>query len=139
MTATSQNPEDGYYDDHGYGWVAFAGVLLLMVGSLNIIEGIAAISRSHFFVANTHYVIGNLRAWGWVVLLIGIAELAVAFGVYAKNQFARWAGVLILSINAIVMLMFIPAYPFWSLSVFTLDVLAIFGLVAYGGRITSSS
>ena len=89
-----------------------------------------------FFVANQHYVFGDLKAWGWTVTIIGALELLVAVGVYAKNQFARWTGVLILSLNAIAQLLFIPAYPFWSLTIFTLDVLAIYGLVAYGSRIS---
>jgi hypothetical protein len=122
-------------DERGYGWVLFAGTLLLMVGTLNFIEGIAAISNSRFFVGNTHYIAGSLNTWGWVVLVIGVIEWAVGVGVFVKSQFSRWAGVAILGLNAIVQLMLMPAYPFWSLSVFTLDVLAIYGLIAYGGRI----
>src|SRR5207248_1144561 len=55
-------------DDRGYGWVAFAGVLLLMLGTLNCIEGIAAISNAHFFHHNVNYVFGSLNAWGWTML-----------------------------------------------------------------------
>jgi hypothetical protein len=133
----TQQPYDSYADvDRGDGWVLFAGTLLLMLGTLNFIEGIAAVSNSHFFVANTHYIAGSLNTWGWVVLCIGVAQWLVGIGVFVKNQFARWVGVVILGLNAIVQLMMIPAYPFWSLSIFTLDILAIFGLVAYGARIS---
>lgn len=125
-------------DDRGYGWVAFAGVLLLMLGTLNLIEGIAAIGNSHFFATNTHYVIGSLKTWGWVVLIIGCVELLVGLGVFLKNQFSRWVGVIVLGLNAIAQLLMIPAYPFWSLSIFTLDIIAIFGLVAYGNRISGN-
>ena len=124
-------------DDRGYGWVVFAGVLLLILGTLNFIEGLAAIGNAHFFVHNTHYIAGSLNTWGWVVLCVGVVEWAVGCGVFVKNQFSRWAGVGILSINAIVQLMMIPAYPFWSLSIFTLDILAIYGLIAYGKKISS--
>ena len=126
-------------DDRGYGWVWFAGVLLLMLGTLNFIEGIAAVSNSHFFVGNAHYIVGSLNTWGWVVMIIGVVELAVGCGVFVKNQLSRWVGVIVLGLNAIVQLMMIPAYPFWSLSIFTLDILAIFGLVAYGHRIARGS
>jgi hypothetical protein len=34
--------------------------------------------------------------------------------------------------------MFIPAYPFWSLAIFSLDILAIYGLVAYGSRMAKA-
>jgi hypothetical protein len=125
-------------DERGYGWVAFAGVLLLMVGTLNFIEGLAAIGNANFFVHNTHYVFGSLNTWGWVVLCIGVLELAVGLGVFVKNQFSRWTGVVVLSANAIAQLLMIPAYPFWSLSIFTLDILAIYGLIAYGKRISSA-
>jgi hypothetical protein len=127
---------EGYDDaDRGYGWVAFAGVLLLIAGTMNTIEGIAAIGNAHFFVANTHYVFADLKTWGWVVLCIGVIELLVGLGVFVKNQLARWAGVFILSLNAIAQLLMMPAYPFWSLAIFTIDILAIYGLIAYGQRI----
>ena len=127
---------EGYVDeDHGYGWVTFAGVLLMLLGTLNFIGGIAAISNSHFYVGNAHYVFGDLNTWGWVALCIGVLQWAVGLGVFVKNQFARWAGVAVLGLNAIAQLLMMPAYPFWSLSIFAIDILAIYGLVAYGKRI----
>jgi len=125
-------------DDRGYGWVVFAGVLLLMIGTINFIMGLAAIGNAHFFVANAHYVVGSLNTWGWVVLCIGVLELAVGLGVFVKNQFSRWTGVVVLAGNAIVQLLMMPGYPFWSLTIFTLDILAMYGLIAYGKRITTT-
>jgi hypothetical protein len=132
--ATREYVED---DDRGYGWVMFAGVLLMLIGGINFIMGIAAIGNAHFFTANAHYVAGSLNTWGWVVLCIGVLQWLVSLGVFLKNQFARWTGVLVLAGNSIVQLMMMPAYPFWSLSIFALDILAIYGLVAYGKRITT--
>jgi len=126
-------------DDRGYGWIIFAGTMLALVGVLNVIEGIAAVSKSHFFVANAHYVVGDLNAWGWTVLIVGVVQVLTGFGIFLKNQFARWLGVVIASLNVIAQLMFIPAYPFWSLAIFALDVLIIYGLVAYGARTVSAT
>ena len=126
-------------DERGYGWVGFAGVLLLMLGGFNFIEGIAAISNAHFFVANAHYIAGSLNTWGWVVMCIGVAQFFVGLGVFLKNQFARWTGVVVLGLNAFAQLLMMPAYPLWSLAIFVLDILAIYGLIAYGKRISSSS
>ncbi len=135
-TSAPTRYDEGYLDDdRGYGWVAFAGVLLILVGTLNFIEGIAAISNSHFFVNGNHYIVGSLNTWGWVALCLGVVQWVIGLGVFAKNQFSRWAGVLILGLNSIAQLMMIPAYPFWSLTVFTLDILAMFGLIAYGRRL----
>jgi hypothetical protein len=90
-------------------------------------------------VNNTHYIAGGLKTWGWVALLIGCMEVLVGLGVFVKNQFSRSVGVLVLTVNAIAQLLMIPAYPFWSLSIFTLDVIAIFALVVYGTRISDAS
>jgi hypothetical protein len=128
----------GYDEERGQGWVTFAGILLLIVGTLNTVEGIAAIDKASFFVANTHYIAGDLKAWGWTVLFLGIAQILIGLGVMARSQLSRWAGVAILGLNSIAQLMFIPAYPFWSLAIFSLDILAIYGLVAYGSRLSNA-
>lgn len=125
-----------YEEEHGRGWIMFAGVLLLTLGTLNIIDGIAAIGSAHFYVANARYVFGDLNTWGWVVLCLGVLQALVGVGVFAKNQFARWTGVVVLSLNAIAQLLMMPAYPFWSLCIFAIDILAVYGLIAYGKRIT---
>ena len=54
---------------------------------------------------------------------------------FVKNQLSRWVGVVALAANAIAQLLMMPAYPFWSLSIFALDILAIYGLLAYGKKI----
>jgi hypothetical protein len=120
--------------DRGSGWITFAGVMIVMVSVLNIIDGIAAISKSSFFVGDARYVFSDLKTWGWIVLALGVLQMVVAFGVWAGNELARWAGIVVVSINAVAQLLFIPAYPFWSLAIFTLDLLVLYGLAAYGGR-----
>ena len=117
---------------NGYGWIIFAGVLLLLIGTINFIEGIAAISNAHFFVGNARFVVGDLNTWGWVALIVGVVQWVVGVGVFAKMQFARWAGVAIFAINAVTQLLTMPAYPFWSLCIFAIDILGMYGLIAYG-------
>jgi len=118
----------------GYGLVLFAAILLLMVGFFNMIYGIAAIANSHVFVANAHYVFANLRTWGWITLIIAVLQLAAAGGILAGNQLARWFAVAVLALNAIDMMFFVPAYPFWALTIIAVDVVALYGLCAYGSR-----
>jgi hypothetical protein len=121
------------YDDGGrrYGLMAFASVLLSVVGFFNIIDGIAGIARSHVFVANAHFVVGNLRAWGWVVLILGILQLVAAGGVVTGNRVARWFGIAVVGLNAIGQLFFLASYPFWSALIIVIDVVALYGLCAY--------
>jgi len=118
----------------GYGTIIFAAVLLLVLGFFNLIDGIVAITKSHFFVAGAHYVVGDVRSWGWTVLIIGVLQLLVAAGVVTGNQVARWTAVVLIGLNAIAQMMFLPSYPLWSLLIIALDVIALWGLCVYGGR-----
>ena len=124
----------GFSEGGGYGWVVFAGVLLLMLAMLNGIDGIAAVSNSTFFTQDAKYVISELNTYGWVLIGIAVVQCGVGLGVFLQIKGVRWIGVAIAAINAIVQLLFIPAYPFWSLALFTLDILVIYGLVAHGAR-----
>ena len=117
----------------GSGWVLFAGIMVSMVGVLNIFWGIAAIDTSQFFVANTEFIVSDLKTWGWIVLVIGALQLLAAVSIWRGGTFGRWFGIAVASVNAIVALLALPAYPFWSLAIFAVDVLVIYGLATYGG------
>jgi hypothetical protein len=138
MTSATTNSATGtggrHAEGHGYGLVLFASVLLVMVGFFNLIYGIAAIANSHVFTANAHYVFGSLRTWGWITLIIGAVQVLAAGGVLAGNQLARWFAVAVVGLSAIDQMFFIPAYPFWSLMIIAVDVVALYGLCAYGSR-----
>ena len=118
----------------GAGWVLFAGIMIFIAGTLNVIWGIAAIDKANFFVEDDRYIISDLSTWGWVVLIIGVLQLLAAFSIWAGNEYGRWIGIITASVSSIGALLSIPGYPFWSLSVFALDILVIYGLVAYGGE-----
>ena len=133
-SATTRGTGRRHAEGHGYGLVLFASVLLVILGCFNLIYGIAAIANSHVFTANAHYVFGDLRTWGWITLIIGVLLLGAAAGVLAGNQLARWFAVAVLGLNAIYQMFFIPAYPFWSLMIIAVDVVALYGLCAYGSR-----
>jgi len=129
-SAPSTLPED----PQGAGWLLFAGVMMMVVAILNIIYGIAAIGNSNFFVDNTRFILSGLNTWGWVTLIIGAVQVGAALSIWRGNQFGRWLGIGMAVASCIAALMSIPAYPFWSLTVFAVDVLIIYGLAAYGGR-----
>jgi hypothetical protein len=121
-------------EGRGFGMIIFASVMLLVIGFFNLLDGIAAIANSHIFVGNAHYVVGDLRAWGWVMTIFGAVQLLAAIGVWTGNQLARWFAVAVVGLNAIGQMFFIPAYPFWSLLIIAADVVALWGLCAYGSR-----
>jgi hypothetical protein len=121
-------------EGRGYGLLIFASVMLFVAGFWNLIQGITAIARSHVYVANAHYVFGDLRSWGWVTLILSILMLLAGIGILIGNQLARWFAVAMLGLDAIAQMFVIPAYPFWSLTIIALDVVALYGLCAYGSR-----
>jgi len=121
----------------GRGMVMFAAVVLGVLGFFNLLDGIAAINQSRVFVGNTLYVVGDLNSWGWVIAILGGLQLVAAFGVAAGNQVARWFGVAVVGLNAIAQMFFINAYPFWSLMIIAIDIVAIYALCIYGGRDTA--
>jgi hypothetical protein len=138
MTTATAKPGTGtggrHTESRGYGLVIFAAFLLGVIACFNLIYGIAAIAHSHVFIANAHYVFGDLRAWGWVTVIIGAVQLLAAFGVAVGNQLARWFAVAVVGLSAINMMFFLPAYPFWALAIIAMDVVALWGLCAYGSR-----
>jgi hypothetical protein len=120
--------------EHGYGWVLFAGIMLAVVGMLNFIYGIAAVSNSKFYARDVTYILSDLNTYGWILLVIGVIQFCLAFAIWAGTEWGRWLGVLSAGVNAIIQLLFLPSYPWASLAVFSIDILVIYGLVAYGGH-----
>jgi len=137
MTSATIRPASAggrHAEGRGLGMVIFAAVLLAVIGFFNLLDGIAAIAKSSFFIAGAHYVVGDLRAWGWVMTIFGAVQLLAAAGVFMGNQLARWFAVAVVALNAIGQMFFIPAYPFWSLLIIAVDIVALWGLCAYGSR-----
>ncbi|HST41065.1 MAG TPA: hypothetical protein VLK58_16240 [Conexibacter sp.] len=121
-------------ESHAGGWVVFAGTMLMIAATLNIIYGIGAISDSSFYVNDARYIFSDLNTWGWIVTLTGAAQMLVAFGVWARNSLATWLGIAFAGLNAIIQLLMIPAAPFLSLALFAVDMMVIYGLAVHGGH-----
>jgi len=121
-------------EPQGAGWLVFASIMIAIAGTLNVIWGIAAIAESRFFVANATYILTELKTWGWIVMIIGVVEVFAAFSILAGGQWGRWLGIFAAGVSSIASLMSIPAYPFWALCIFGVNILIIYGLAAYGGQ-----
>jgi hypothetical protein len=114
------------------GWVTFAGVMLLIAGVLNVIYGIAAIGDSKFFINDSKYILSNLNTWGWITLIIGVIQLFAAFSLWSGGLYGRIIGIGAAGLSAIGALLSIPAYPFWSLAIFALDIVIIHQIATRG-------
>ena len=118
----------------GAGWVLFAGSMIALIGIINFIYGIAAIDDSRIYAADTTFILSDLNTWGWALLIVGVVQVAAGVGIWAGSSLARWIGIASAGINAIIQMFIIPAFPLWALAVFAIDVLILYGLIAYGGR-----
>ncbi|HMJ04364.1 MAG TPA: hypothetical protein VK506_15595 [Conexibacter sp.] len=118
----------------GSGWILFAGIMILIAGILNVIWGIAAIDNSTFFVEDERFIFSSLNTWGWITLILGVIQVLAAFSIWRGGAFGAVFGIFAASLSAIGALLALPAYPFWSLAIFAIDVLIIYGLAAYGAR-----
>jgi hypothetical protein len=117
----------------GVGSALFAGILLMIAGTLNIIYGIAAVSESHFFVEDTHFVFSSLNTWGWIAIILGAIEVAAALSLFAGGLFGRLFGIFAASIGAIGALLNIGGpHPWWSLGIFAVCLIVIHGLAVLG-------
>jgi hypothetical protein len=118
--------------ERGLGRAVFASVLLVIGGILNVVYGIAAIGNSDFFLNNNHFILSNLKTWGWVTLIVGILELIAGFSVAQGGAYGRWFAMLAAGLAAIAALLSIPAYPLWSIAIFALSIYIIHGLAIFG-------
>jgi hypothetical protein len=123
----------GGYAEQGSGWILFSGIVLVLLAMLNLIDGIAAVSKSSFFVADAKFVAGDLKSWGWFMIVVGLFQGVTAIGVVLRWRGWRWVGVSVAGVNSVMQLVFMPAYPLWAICLFALDMLVMYGLVLYGG------
>jgi len=121
--------------ERGIGWIAFAGTMMMIAGFLNTIWGIAAIDNSSFFTDEGRYVVfDNLSTWGWFLLIVGILQLIAAFSIWNGHTYGRLLGIMCASLNAVLLLLTVNAFPFAAFMLFIVDLLVIYGLAVYGGR-----
>ena len=134
--SSTEWPRGSRYDleDKGAGWVFFAASMLGLAGIIGVIHGIVTATKSSFYVSGSRYVFSGPSTWGWIMIIVGVITIFASFGVFRGAQWARYYGIGIASLQALVQLLSIQAYPFWSLCIFALDVLVVYGLAVYGGK-----
>jgi hypothetical protein len=117
----------------GAGRVVFAAILLLIVGLLNIVYGIGALDDANYFVNDTRFVLDNLNALGWVLIILGVIQLTGGFSLMAGNVYGRVIGIVGGSLGAIGALLSIgQSNPWWSLAVFFLCIYVVNGIIVFG-------
>jgi hypothetical protein len=116
------------------GWVVFGGVMLIMMGSFQVIEGLVALFDDGFYLVRSNGLVVdvNYNTWGWIHLIIGVVGVLAGLGLLVGNMAARIVGIAAAFLSALVNLAFISAYPVWSTILITLDVIVIYAIVVHG-------
>jgi hypothetical protein len=109
------------------GWVFFASIIMFVVGTFNVIYGLAAIFKDEV-LGSGGIIVWDVSSWGWVHLILGIALILTALGLWAGQEWARWVGLLFVMLNAIEMAAYLTVNPFWSFLIITLDIIIIYQL-----------
>ena len=112
------------------GWIAFAGVLLVIVGVLNIVDGIAALSNDERY-QTAQLLFGDLTTWGWIYLLTGAVQLLAAVLLFKSRSTGMVLAVTLASVSGIAHFLSIGAYPIWSVTVMVINFVIIFGLLTH--------
>ena len=134
--AASQNRSAGR-EREASGWAVsftlFAAVMMLMAGTFQALAGLVAIFQNEFYVATRNYLFQfDATTWGWIHLVVGLVVAFAGWGLLSGRTWARVVGITLALVSAIANFLFIPYYPFWALTVITLDIFVIWALTAHG-------
>ena len=116
------------------GWVIFAGIMMVMLGTFQAIEGLVALFKDTYFLVprNGLVVSVSYTTWGWVHLLLGILVAVAGLGLMVGQMWARIVGILLALASAVVNIAFLAAYPVWSVILIAVDILVIYALTVHG-------
>ena len=119
------------------GWIAFAGVMMILLGTFHAIQGLVALFQDEYFlVAKSGLTIHvDYTTWGWVHLILGIIIALTGFALFTGAVWARALGVVIVMISAVVNIGFLAAYPIWSVLMIAVDILVIWALIVHGAEL----
>jgi hypothetical protein len=117
------------------GWLSFAGVVAFVVGVFNVMDGLVALFKNDYYlVTSQDILVFDFATWGWIWLILGLAQIAIGAGILAGRSWARAAGVAMAVLVAIGQLAFLRAFPVWSVLVIAMCVLLVYALTAHPRR-----
>lgn len=111
------------------GWIVFTAVMMLVLGGLDALWGLAGVLNNEVVVVGGHGVIVfDITTWGWVTLVFGVVLVLTGLGLLAEMGVARFAAIFLIAFGAILELVWFPAAPLWTLLIVALSVVLIYQL-----------
>jgi hypothetical protein len=123
------------------GWIAFAGVMMLLMGTLHAIQGLVALFQDTYYLIGSEGLIvsADYTTWGWVHLILGIVVVLAGIALLAGQMWARVVAVILAFGSVLVNIAFLGAYPLWSTIMIAVDVLVIYAVTVHGKEAKSLS
>jgi hypothetical protein len=115
------------------GWIGFAGIVMLIVGSVDFFQGLIAIIDDDYFVpTRAGFLVVDLTTWGWLMLFWGALLALAGLALLAGQGWARWFTIVVVSLNVLLQLGFVGSsdFPLWALTAITLNVVVLYALTA---------
>src|SRR3954452_19063812 len=115
------------------GWIGFAGILMLIAGTLDFIEGLIALFNDDYYVVTpSGFLAFDLTGWGWIMLLWGVLLVLAGLGLIAAQEWARWFSIVVVALNFIAQLGFLgnSQVPVWTLTAIALNIVVLYALTA---------
>lgn len=119
------------------GWVGFAGMVMVIVGGIDICQGlIALLTDNYYVVSGSGFLAVDLTTWGWALLIWGGLLVLAGLGLIRGQGWARWVAIVAVSVNVFAQLGFLgnSQYPLWALTALTLNVIVLYALTARWGE-----
>ena len=115
------------------GWIGFAGLVILIIGGLDVFQGLIALLEDNYFVVSrSGYLAVDLTAWGWGLVIWGALLILTGLALIRGRTWARWVTLVLVTVNIFGILGFLgnSQNPIWALTVLTLNVIVIYALTA---------
>ena len=115
------------------GWIGFAGILLLVVGAIDFMQGLIALFEDEYYVVTqSGFLAVDLTAWGWIMMIWGVLLVLGGLGLLSAQGWARWFAIVVVCLNFIAQLGFLgkSQTPIWSLTVVALNIIVLYALTA---------
>jgi len=130
MDQTGMEPETSGW---AAGWIAFAGIAMIMIGIFHAIAGLSEVFDSDSFVLTQEYVLKfNASTWGWIHLIAGVVLILAGVGVFGGATWARMVGILVAMLSAIANFAWLLYVPLWSILIIFVDISIIWALTMHG-------
>ena len=114
------------------GWIGFAGILMVLLGGLSVFQGLIALLEDEYYVpTEAGYLIFDITAWGWIMLIWGILLALVGLALLNGASWARWVSIVLVSVNVFGQLGFLGNTndQVWLLITLSLNIIVLYALI----------